>query len=378
MQGWQATGNMETPREGHTATVLRDGTVLVYGGFSAQGPLFTAERYSPATGTWASTGSTFYGRAGHTAHLLPDGRVLVVGGTENVDTRSTELYDPGTGEWYPTGQLNAKRPFNHAATSLADGRVLVVGGYDPTVPFPDCFLNSAEIYDPSTHVWTQAGNLIFGRYSPTATPLADGRVLVVGGGNGSTGFQNTAELFDPAAGTWTLTGGLFYFRFGHTATRLQNGKVIVAGGLTYSPVPRPHDESLDAVEIYDPATGNWSSVGRMTMPRRYHTATLLPDGKVLVVGGIQHDLYTGGFLKLKSAELYDPATFVWTSAGEMATPRSGHTETLLGVIRRVPVPTAFHVTHVLVAGGDPVPEYSQPLESCEMFTSDDTPVVATT
>jgi len=195
-------------------------------------------------------------------------------------------------------------------------------------------------------------------------------VLVVGGVSASTGFQNTAELFDPSTGVWTLTGSLFYYRFGHTATRLNDGKVLVTGGLTYSVVPRSHDDSTDSTEIYDPASGNWSSVGKLNMARRYHTATLLPNGQVFVVGGLQHDLYTGGFLKLKSSELYDPATFVWTLAGDLGTQRAGHTETLLGGGRRFPVEPPFHIAHVLVAGGDPVPEYSQPLASCEVYSAD--------
>jgi len=300
--------------------------------------------------------------------VLQNGKVLVIGGTLNAPTRATELYDPATGEWYSTGQLNQQRPSSHASTILADGRVLVVGGFDPTAPFP--VLSSAEIYDPVTQVWTAVGNLTYGRYTPTATLLADGKVLVVGGVSASTGFQNTAELFDPSTGVWTLTGSLFYYRFGHTATRLNDGTVLVTGGLTYSVVPRPHDESLDSTEIYDPASGNWSSVGRLNMARRYHTATLLPNGQVFVVGGLQHDLYTGGFLKLKSSELYDPATFVWTLAGDLGTQRAGHTETLLGGGRRFPVEPPFYLGHVLVAGGDPVPEYSQPLESCEVYSAD--------
>jgi large repetitive protein len=338
---------------------------------TASGPrgtyLSSAELYHPDTGTWTPTGGIFYERLGHTATLLPNGKVLVAGGTENTNT---ELYNPATGDWNATGRLNAARPSGHAATLLSDGRVLVVGGYDQLIPYADCFLSSAEIYDENTQVWTPTGSLNSGRYGLTATLLADGKVLALGGGDGS------VELYDPATGAWTLTGSTFYVRFGHTATRLQDGKVLVAGGLTYTPVPRPHDDSLNSAELYDPAAGNWYSVGKLNVARRYHTATLLPNGQVLAVGGVAHDLYSGGFLKLTSTELYDPTTLVWTSAGNLQTGRSGHTETTLHTRRLEEGP--FFGFKVLVAGGDDALSYSDSLSSAELYSSGGEPPVATT
>ncbi len=175
MQGWAATGDLNVARSGHTATLLADGQVLAVGGIEGSGAQYTllssAELYDPKAGTWTQTASTFYERIGHTATLLANGRVLIVGGTQNTNT---EVYNPATGEWYATGRLNAARPSGHAATRLIDGRVLVVGGYDQTIPFPDCFLSSAEIYDPEKQVWTFTGSLNNGRYGLTATLLADG------------------------------------------------------------------------------------------------------------------------------------------------------------------------------------------------------------
>src|SRR5207249_7087682 len=99
---------------------------------------------------------------------------------------------------------------------------------------------------------------------------------------------------------WTATGPLNTARgMGHTATLLPNGKVLMTGGMTIAGYAR-------STELYDPATGTWTTTGAMTIPRGYHTATLLPSGKVLAVAGI----YTVS--TTNSAELYDPATARWT------------------------------------------------------------------
>jgi hypothetical protein len=361
MQPWAITDNLNVAREGHTATLLPNGTVLVHGGLDRNRrpeALRSSELFHPTTETWTPTGSAFYERSGHTATLLPNGRVLVAGG----GVINSELYDPTTGEWYATGSLQAARfPGSHAATSLADGRVLVVGGYDQTLPPPDQSLSGAEIYDPVTQVWTPTGNLKIGRFGPTATLLSDGKVLVVGGINGSKGYQNTAELYDPATGAWTNTGGLFYYRARHTATRLLDGKVLVTGGFWLSPFP-PFAVCLNASEIYDPASGNWYSVGNLNVARRSHTATLLPDGKVLVAGGLGYD--NSGFLNPKSTELYDPGTFVWTYAGDLnTTARTDHTETLL---RIRPVVSPQQESKVLVAGGE---NAGNTLNSAELYST---------
>src|SRR5262245_57457814 len=322
--GWTVSGNLNVARSNHTATLLPGGKVLVVGGYSGKGAsgiyLSSAELYNPGTATWTPTGSTFYQRSGHTATLLPNGRVLVAGGIVggNGKITNTELYDPATGNWYATGRLTEARPEGFTATLLANGKVLVVGGYNQYLPYPKCFQNSTELYDPVSQVWTRTGDLNYGRYAHSATLLPNGKVLVVGGSGGIGGIGNSAELYDPATGVWTTTGSLFFDRFGHTATRLQNGKVLVSGGLTYS----NSSSSLDTVELYDPATENWYSVGRLNVARRYHEAILLPNGKVLVVGGLQSSLSQGGYLNLNSAELYDPTTFVWTPTDNLNVART--------------------------------------------------------
>ena len=143
---WTETGRLNVPRFGHTATLLQNGMVLVHGGnwrsnvngvFTDHGNLRSAELFNPATGKWTFAPSAFFERFSHTATLLRNGKVLVVGGNK---TTNTELFDPAVGQWFATGRLNTPRVADHAATALADGRVLVVGGYsDPAASTPDGF-----------------------------------------------------------------------------------------------------------------------------------------------------------------------------------------------------------------------------------------------
>jgi uncharacterized protein (TIGR03437 family) len=311
---WSATGNLNTPRSGNTATLLANGKVLVAGGLDRTRPPFSsiniAELYDPATGTWSNTGNLNTERASHTATLLPNGKVLVAGGFTNnfeIDLSSAELYDPATGTWSSTGNLNTPR-YGQTAILLPSGKVLVAGGfskgnpsflnsaelYDPVIVHTHAvthwpggaFLNSAELYDPVTGTWSSTGNLN-SSFADTATLLPNGKVLVVVGDH--------AELYDLATGTWSVTSNLNTPRVGQTATLLPSGKVLVAGGFSYDIL-----QGDISAELYDPATGMWSVTVNLNTPRYGHTATPLPNGKVLVAGGDD-----GSHSILNSAELFD-------------------------------------------------------------------------
>jgi hypothetical protein len=295
---WTATGDLGTPRSGHTATLLPNDQVLVAGGVRlGEGfvPLASAQLYHPAIGSWQRIANMNHTHFDHTATLLTNGQVLVAGGVGCNSASSlsrcgpSELYDPTTRTWTDTGSLRRAR-WSHTATLLPNGQVLVAGGQNNKRDFP-----SAELYDPATGVWTATGSMATARFSHTATLLPNGQVLVTGGFMFGTGTLATAELYDPATGVWRATSSMATARWHHEATLLPNGQVLVAGGLA-----ELSSTYLASAELYDPATGMWTATGSMAIARDSHTATLLPDGQVLVAGG--HDFITGS---LVSAELYE-------------------------------------------------------------------------
>jgi len=255
---WGATDDMIEARWGHTATPLRDGTVLVAGGYINSGDSrSTAELYDPATGRWTATGTMGDGRGGHTATLLPDGRVLVVGGDggyiEGVHA-TAELYDPTTGSWTATARMGSSRA-SHTATLMLGGRVLVTGRCDAATA-----LGSAELYDPVSGSWTAPGSLADGRSEHTATLMADCGVLVAGGfGEGR--VLASAELYHPQSGAWTTASPMIESRNRHTVSLLADGTVLVAGGR--------NDASgvLASAEVFDPTSGRWTAIGSMAMGR---------------------------------------------------------------------------------------------------------------
>jgi N-acetylneuraminic acid mutarotase len=353
---WFPTGNLNTARVFHTATLLQNGKVLVVGGRdNGANVLDSAELYDPVTGMWSVTGRLNNPRGEYTATLLPDGRVLVVGGDTSpwdYGPSTAERYDPGTGTWSLTGSLNVTRCC-HSATLLQSGKVLVAGG------FGSDSIKSAELYDPATGTWSPTGSLNVARYWHSATLLQDGRVLVAGGSNDGdlASTLSSAELYDPADGTWVVvanlsaSGGVF-----HTATLLPNGNVLVAGG---NGGGIGGDTIFALSELFDPATRNWSGAGNLAAARYAHTATLLPTGEVLVAGGTsQANHYPNlTYINLDSAEIYDSTTGTWTSAASLGSARGGHTATLLPDGR------------VLVAGGSIVgPSYTTiALNSAELY-----------
>ena len=308
---WTATGSMVANRSGHAATLLPDGRVLVIGGGSGGKTLASAELYDPASQTWTTTGSMDSSRSGHTATPLLDGRVLVAGGRIAASVPpSTELYDPASGTWTATGSMDAHRS-GHTATLLLDGRVLVVGGRNG-----EGDVASAELFDPATGSWTATASMDAARRGHTATLLPDGRVLVAGGFSGETAVAS-AELYNPVSGSWTPTGGMDGRHTYHTATLLPDGRVLVAG---------IGDGPANA-ELYDPSTGSWTATGNMLTARFYHTASLLLDGTVLLAGG---EMFRANFyVPLADAELYNPSTGSWTATRSMLDVHDGHTATVL-------------------------------------------------
>lgn len=417
---WTTSRNLRQPRSYHTAALLPDGRVLIAGGVDyddSSKKLDTSEIYDPDAQTWTLTmGRLGQARADHTATDLGSGRILVAGG----GTAAAEIYEFVLGSWVPALPLIASRT-SHAATLLPgpDQRVLITGGrasHDPRLASAELFhIHEAEprlsvlnvtppigpssggssiniigsgFFHPETIVQiggvpaartiiasdreiiaitpphppgsvdvqvTRAGRTGSGRYdfafggweltapltpctppssaclprfNHTATALADGRVLVAGseipGANFDTtsiqrGKTTAAQIYDPRTAGWAAATPMLAPRSHHTATLLADGSVLVVG--------RPEPGQVNGKEFsetYDPGTDTWTATPLMNVSReRYHTATRLQDNTVMVTGGHV------GAAAVSASELYDPATRRWSLTGSLNVPRRHHTATLV-------------------------------------------------
>lgn len=322
---WTLAASVRTPRDGHTATLLPNGNLVVAGGENNNQALSSSEVYSPMTGAWTVSGNLNVARSNADALLLASGSVLVAGGCVSnclgATTHSAELYNSVSGSWTSTGSMITARTY-FGMVMLSSGKVLAAGGCTG-LNANGCsgVTAKAEIYDSSTGKWTATGSMTAARGSFTLTVLANGQVLAAGGINSADNPISSAELYNPSTGKWTATGKMITARDEHTATLLANGNVIVAGGENTSGV------TTNKTEFYDPSTGKWKASGNLTASRLEHTATLLPNGKVLISGG--NEVTSSATTVLSSAELYDPSTGTWKSTGNLSDARVGHTATLL-------------------------------------------------
>lgn len=294
--------NMSVARLGPTATLLDDGRVLIAGGASDA----TAEIYDPSSGRFARTRGDMQvaGRKQHTATLLRDGRVLIAGGS---DLASAELFDPKTETFVSIGNMPVERSY-HTATLLKSGQVLIVGGAQRELKGVD----AALLFDPTTSRFAVAGTLKTNRRGHSASLLNDGRVLIAGGSSDdpSDAFLNTAEIYDPSTGTFSLTGLMLKGRESHAATVLPNGSVLISGGRGRN-TPSFDVITLAESELFNPATGRFNPTGSMVTARSEHTATLLPSGLVLIVGASETN----------AAELYDPSVGAYFTTSGLDTLR---------------------------------------------------------
>jgi hypothetical protein len=286
--------------------------------------------------SWTSTGGMHFARASHTATVLPNGLVLVAGGTGGSGGAlvSSELYNPAAGTWTTTGNLHVGR-VSAQSVLLPNGMVLTMGGCINN----DCLSSttrSAEIYNPVNGTWTVTGSMKTARAEFIAVLLPHKQVLVAGGCTsydaiGCVAVTTAAELFNPATGGWTSTGAMRAARMAMTGTVLMNGRALIAGGQTAA------SDALGSSELYNPATGTFTLTGKLITPRSGHTATLLTSGFVLMAGG---ENVNG--ISISKAELYNPVKGTYSATGNMPSNRQEH--------RAVLLPTGS----VLVVGGNNV------------------------
>lgn len=331
---WHDTGAMSMRRQGATITLLANGRVLVVGGFGpASVPLASAELYDPRTRAWSATGSMQTPRGGHTATLLATGDVLVAGGYgPSTALASAELYDPHAGKWTFAGRMHQAR-VGHTATLLPDGSVLVVDG---TVGRAMSGLRSAEIYSAMSRTWHVTGRPMRSRIGQLAVLLRSGDVLVVGGYDVLSYRYyplTSAELYDPHAGTWKATGSVQSVGGQSTATLLPDGRVLVVGTPPLDTLSCAVEQScnpLISADVYTPRLGTWKSTLPMVTPRYAQVAALLSDGTVLIAGGIATSRPgSGQGPAVASAEIYTPRTGAWAATASMHQARADAMAVLL-------------------------------------------------
>jgi hypothetical protein len=268
-------------------------------------------------GGWKQVGGLAINRYYHSATLLPDGKVLLaVGETPTTElTPTAELYDPGSETCSPTGSPFLGR-FFPGGVRLPSNDVLVAGGVG--IGSLDQ-LRSTELYNPQKREWYPTGLLNLSRQLAESVALQDGRVMIIGGvedgqappptGSAPSALFNSCEIYDPSTQAWVVTGSLSIGRFHHTATVLFDGRVLVVGGSA--------EFSKNTPELYDPVIGVWQFASEPHHSRTNHTATLLADGKVLVAGNNAEP-------ENVSAEIYDPVNDAWFLVGNLITGRGGH------------------------------------------------------
>jgi len=291
--------NLITARALHGAVTLKDGRVLIVGGVDTLGnPLRSCEIYDPKTSSFKTTGSLRIARAGHTTDLLPNGRVLVTGGTSNftdalnainATERSTEIYNPATGTWSNGPNMSVPR-LVHASIALSNGNILLTGGATWTLLFiikiPG-ITNSCEIYNPSSNSFSSTGSMPSSRAGHVLTRLANGDVLVSGGAS----FQSitnisiisNAATYNVSAGKWTPTANTMTIaRAGQATALLPDNRVLIIGGATGS-LTTPG--STARCDFYDPSTRRFSPAPALSVARAGAHALMLPEGQVFVAGG---------------------------------------------------------------------------------------------
>ncbi len=305
----------------HTATALADGRVLIAGGFykdkgQSESPRAITYLFAPKTNTFKHAGDLKTARGGHGAMLLNGGRVLVFGGRQSTYKvlASAELFDPKKGAWSAAGSMTVPRT-SHAAVKMKDGNVLALGGVGKEAWQPH---KSLEVFKPQSNSWSVLGlALAKGRALASATSLNSGKVIIAGGYDGKA-WMDSVVTFDPKAGTLAIQNTkLGEARCAHSATLTGNGRVLLVGGTCGTSC------DLKGNELYNPTTGKVTSVSHSGSPPNNHRAVGLSDGRVLVTGG-------SALKGLTKAVVFEAAGVgSWTTLPSMKHGRASHSATLL-------------------------------------------------
>lgn len=388
---WSAVPPMAESRAAATATSLKDGEILVAGGYNGLTehvgggttwePL--AELFDPSTRSWRPTAPMLVARAGPKAALLGDGRVLVLGVdlTSSCCTEVTvgaETFDPETNSWSTTAPPAEMRDVE-TLTALPDGRLLAVGHFGGPGSYWATWTLGAALYDPVSGTWSLTQPPLVKRdYGATATLLGTGQILLAGGYQDEPAKElpvhdnytvfASAETYDPTSGVWTPVAPMLHPRTQQAATAMTNGSALIAGGEEGLIFPGFLTESdvQSSAETFDPFNGTWQALPAMSFARAYARASTLSDGYVIIAGGGECSVapgydgcinygnspYSSLCCAANTAEVYEPAAGRWTVTG----PVLAGNETALAALG----------TEALLAGGV-LPLNSRDLNSAYVF-----------
>jgi hypothetical protein len=297
------SARMSQPRAGHSATRLGDGRVLIAGGWYETGPgllnaALSAEIFDPVAGTFTAVGDLGKQRVDHAALRLPDGRVFVTGGSRNVgafleDHDDAEVFDPATRTWSDWPHLMTHSHATHGMVDLGDGRWLLAGGSDTDL--------RADLFSVATGLFTPvaAASVDYGRFGAGVDTFGDGDAAVVGGEN-----IGSVLHFDRPSATLLNTGsGTNRPRAYATATRYAPDRILVVGGLDYADGGLVLSTSDVVVQGGIAGSHTFATPMRFPTGMANHTATVLADGRVLFVGGLNP---VGGQPELDRAYVFTP------------------------------------------------------------------------
>ncbi len=342
---WEPAGALAQARSHHSATSLSDGSVLITGGTRGATALESAELWNAATGRWALAKNMRTARWNHAGVRIADDRILLMGGTNGGVLESVEAYAGNSREFSNLAPMTEARSELAAEHLPSSDEVLVMGGRGSSG-----LLSSVEVYAPATNTWSAKKNLSLARAEHTATliPISIPQenteaiqqpfVLVVGGADASGAATSTVELYDAKINEWTsVTNDMAEARRGHTATlfrdpsetKFPEQSILVVGGRNESGAALSSAERYHCSwdEMAAPpmvtATCTWKSAASLHHPRYGHTATLLSDGRVLIVGGQDENG------PLDSVEMYDAKTDEFVEVEPLSSSRTDHTATWL-------------------------------------------------
>lgn len=324
-------GNLPLTLGGHTATALPDGRVLLCGGGGDDGSGIATgfdqvSVFDPQTQTFSTLPFTLSGpRLAHVASLLPDGRVFLCGGTDDAGAtlNTAEIVDPVAGTATPTAPMAVGR-VGHSVTALADGRVWVAGGIinldlaDPVAAL-DAVTNGTQVYNPGTNSWSNGPNLSAPRAGQAATLMNDGRVLFSGGLRVPTIFflpvpeiSSDARIYNPANNSISNVGDFNGGRALHNQLLLPDGRVLAVGGLDGNLITQEFNTRSDCWVFNG---SNWTQVAGLGQARAFANLHVVSGNRVVVVGGLSDgDLLTQSGSAANQIELIDATTLSgWTS-----------------------------------------------------------------